>query len=63
MAKVIKVKRCQECPALYQESEFPHSECGIAKRSWGMGYYERDDPAPSWCPLRTQKVELQLDEN
>lgn len=57
--RVIVVQTCGECPALHRNSEYPESECTIARRTWGMGYY-RGGPPPQWCPLRSENVTLQL---
>ncbi len=57
--KTLTINNCATCPALYQHSEFPESECNLAGRSWGMGYY-KGGPAPDWCPLRKESILLQL---
>jgi hypothetical protein len=51
LPKTIVVSTCNDCPAMKQNSEYPETTCGIARRTWGMGHYE-GGPAPTWCPLR-----------
>jgi len=57
--KIKIVKSCDDCPALWQNMEFPESRCQIANRSWGMGHYE-GGPSPDWCPLRKETIQLKL---
>lgn len=57
--KVRTVKTCKDCPALWQNMEFPESRCQLKNRSWGMGHYE-GGAAPDWCPLRTETIQLKL---
>jgi hypothetical protein len=59
LPKTIVVNTCNDCPALSKNSEYPETTCGIANRTWGMGYYQ-GGPAPTWCPLRQADVVITL---
>ena len=58
--KTIKVHNCDDCPALWENMEFPETRCTFAKQSWGMGYHEYGNPSPSWCPLKSGSIVVEL---
>jgi hypothetical protein len=58
--KIREVSGCDDCPGLWQNSEFPQSRCNFADRSWGLGYHRHGDPTPEWCPLKTASVLVKI---
>ena len=63
MSRAITVENCEDCPGLYQHSEYPESLCKFAKGEknlWPRGHYQSGQPAPARCPIRKKGITLRL---
>jgi len=59
----IKIKNCKDCPFgdlnhhSHWHFDIPTAHCVLAKQTLSSVI-----PAPSWCPLRKEKVEISIEE-
>jgi hypothetical protein len=56
-----EVQKCYDCPAFWQNMEYPETKCRLHPDGlWHMGYQQRGEPTPEECPLRKGPIILRL---
>jgi len=47
------VSGCDDCPAFWENMEYPETKCMLSKHQnlWGMGHRARGEATPKDCPL------------